>query len=208
MFGCPSQCQRSPGLLPPLVVGIWFVAKLSLCNCLASASLWDCGTQEGGNRGCLAYEQIPRPCIPKRSVNVCGLVEGWGWVAGGSREMKTGFSALPLNAGELKGPQNEGMGPGDLSVNTDGLSGRSEHRYLRPGLHPNVEGDGAPSSDQAWAQDRPCMSLAQAESWQGAQVSSTEPWAPGRCAGGRKQGRELSPAHLGLHCLCRSLRCS
>lgn len=34
--------------------------------------------------------------------------------------MKIGFSALPLNAGELKGPQNEGVGPGDLSVNTDG----------------------------------------------------------------------------------------
>lgn len=105
MFGCPSKCQRSPGILPPRVVRIWFVTELSLCNCLASASLWDCGIQEGRNQGCPSDQQIPRPCIPKRSINVCGLVKGWGWVAGGSREMKTGFFALPVDAVSLKGPR-------------------------------------------------------------------------------------------------------
>lgn len=117
----------------------------------ASASLRDCGIQEGGDQDCLAYLQIPRPCmVPgtlKCSINICGLITGCGWTAEGSGEMKTGFSALPWNAVGLKGPQNEGVGPGGFGFNTD-VWGRWELRHSLPGLHPNVQRDGAPSSVQ------------------------------------------------------------
>lgn len=98
---------------------------MDLCNGLASASLWDCGFLEGRDQGCLAYQQIPGPCmvpgVPTGSINICGMIKGYCWMAEGSRVMKTGYSVLFLNAIELKCSQNEGIGPGDLSSNTGGV---------------------------------------------------------------------------------------
>lgn len=82
--------------------------------------------------------------------------------------MKTGLSALPLIAGELKGPQNEGEEPGDLSVNTDGTclgEVRSGTCILVCTL---MWKEMVPRLlTKPWAQARHCMSLAQAESRQG-----------------------------------------
>lgn len=98
---------------------------MDLCNGLASASLWVCGFPEGRNQGCLAYQQIPGPCmvpgVPTGSINICGMIKGCCWMAEGSRVMKTRCSVLFLNAIELKCSQNEGVGPGDLSSNSGGV---------------------------------------------------------------------------------------
>lgn len=38
------------------------------------------------------------------------MIKGGCWIAEGSRETKTGFSALPWKALELNGSQSEGVG--------------------------------------------------------------------------------------------------
>lgn len=81
-------------------------------------------------------------------------------MAEGSGEMKAAFSALPWNAAELKGPRNEGGGPGDFGFNTDAW-GRWELR------HPNVQRDGAHLLSKTLAKGQTLQEAGEGSVWVG-----------------------------------------